>query len=208
MRKKRQRPFQPGDPGDWSMRPAARRRHLSVLVAVVLASALVVAIGYVLYRDLKAGSPGPGAAPSRTPAERPGAPDTIRAPSRTDTILRCTAPDGSTFYTNATSCDAADLDNRVNVVPAPETGADGSRPGRCLSDQPESTYRFLPECREVFTEALKVERFLSRAPDPAKSRRAREYCDLIAQGVSSGCMATSELFCYLHVCQQLSEQGQ
>ena len=70
----------------------------------------------------------------------------------------------------------------------------------------EVAHQFLPACQQQFREALEVERFLARAPDPLQSRRAQEYCDLIAQGVSNGCMATSETFCYLHVCQQLVEQ--
>jgi hypothetical protein len=196
----------------------------------------VGAVGWFLYQDFsgRAGSDasigegaGPGAPPSQ-PSGMPGAPSgtdvrsprpEARAPNRTDRILTCKAPDGSTFYTNARSCDEADLDNRVNVMPAEQPGdealsADARRQAAldearaCLARRlrGEREVRLLPVCNEPFRQALDLERFLARADDPVDSSRAGEYCDLIAQGVHAGCPATSEIFCYLRICQQRVER--
>jgi hypothetical protein len=127
------------------------------------------------------------------------------ASRRSATILSCTAPDGSTFYTNALSCAEADLDNRVNVIPASKP-AEQATQRVCLGAQGEDrVHPFLGVCNQPFNDALRLEPLLLKAPDPLQSIRAREYCDLITQGVQAGCMATSRQFCFLDLCQQLRE---
>jgi hypothetical protein len=37
-------------------------------------------------------------------------------PQRTDTPIECTLPDGSTFWTNASRCEGADLNNRISIA--------------------------------------------------------------------------------------------
>ncbi len=130
-----------------------------------------------------------------------------RDPGRSDTILTCTSVDGQVFYTNATRCEDADLDNRVNVMATPRLPA--SKPDRCLGAQRDGApvQTFLPVCQEPFNEALKLERFLLELENPASSPVARRYCAHITAGVQAGCMATSDQFCFLHVCQALREGG-
>lgn len=190
-----------------------RRGQGKLFIGIAIAVIAVGAIGYLLYGELQGERAAPGSdASSATRA--PAAPSTISdtatttpAPTRSDTILTCEAVDGSIFYTNATRCEDADLDNRVNVLPALE--ASPVAPGDCLGAQPGGprVQSFLAVCMEPFNEALELEPLLLESPDPARSRAARRYCDLITQGVQAGCMATSDQFCFLPVCQALREQG-
>lgn len=205
------------------MRPETHRRGkgplwLGLLVAVVALGL----IGPWLYGQLKPAGEGdaPTAAASadaEAPAERAAAGTDAerrdsdqaaqRDPGRSDTILTCTSVDGQVFYTNATRCEDADLDNRVNVMATPRLPA--SKPDRCLGAQPDGApvQTFLPVCQEPFNEALKLERFLLELENPGASPAARRYCAHITAGVQSGCMATSDQFCFLHLCQALRERG-
>lgn len=193
--------------------PAMRRdssyKWLQALLGVA-SIALVAWFLSILYRasvpeeEARAVTPEGIVPPAATPA---GA----THPPGNDRILRCTAPDGSTFYTNAARCEDVDLDDRLTVIDAWPPDTTGGEPAkRCLSDGDidASLLRFLPRCHQIYTEALKVEKFLSQATDPAASPRAAEYCDWISRGVQTGCMANSQLFCHLEVCQRLIERSQ
>lgn len=207
------------------MKPGRRRRLYGPnVLGVLVALAALGGIGYLLYEELRREPPGAGIAgalsggESRAGAAEPpqsaaatAAPKPPAAaspePARSETILTCTAADGQVFYTNATRCDEADLDNRVNVLTPPPLPA--SRPTHCLGAQsagPE-VHGFLAVCREPFMEALKLEPLLLDMPDPAGSVTARRYCAFITEGVQAGCMATSDQFCFLHVCQVLRESA-
>jgi hypothetical protein len=199
-------------------------------LGIVLAIITVGGVGYWLYGQL---FPAPGettgnapaapvsqgadnrasqsaatAAAGRTGDEAPVAQQAVPDPNRSDTILTCTASDGQVFYTNATRCTEADLDNRLNVVPrtADAPALPASR-RECLGAQPGGprVQAFLAVCMEPFNEALKLEPFLLEAEDPATSRAGRRYCDFITQGVQAGCMATSAQFCFLDICQTMRE---
>lgn len=193
----------------------ARRRTghpARLLFGVLLAVAAVAGIGYLLLQELQPAGPASAAAEPEIPGpvpDRPGAgtrPEPAApSPGRTDTILTCTAADGQIFYTNATRCEEADLDNRINVLDMPELPA--SRPEGCLGVQPGGAelQRFLPVCREPFEAALELERLLLDLEDVTDSRTLRRYCAFITEGVQAGCMATSDQFCFLPRCQELRE---
>jgi len=179
---------------------------LGVLVAVVA----VGGVGWLLYHDLLGetpSTPAPTASPSPAPDAGPARSATVASGigGRSDTILTCEAENGRVFYTNATRCEDADLDNRVNVLPAFET----PRPVRddCLGAQSETprAHQFLAVCQESFNEALTLEPRLLESADPAASRAGRRYCALITEGVQAGCMATSDQFCFLSICQEIRE---
>ncbi|MEE4172656.1 MAG: hypothetical protein V2I57_00210 [Xanthomonadales bacterium] len=189
------------------------------LFGILIAVAAIAGIGYFLLQELR--PPGTsGTAPDAPPSavERP-APSQARgmtpaaetparrATGRTDTILTCTAADGQVYYTNATRCEDADLDNRINVVDMPELPASRSRPTGCLGAQAggAALQQFLPVCREPFQAALEQERFLLELEDPLGSPALRRYCASITEGVQAGCMATSDQFCFLPRCQELRE---
>jgi hypothetical protein len=194
------------------MRRTHRRRpHAPNVIGVLVALVAVAGIGYLLVGELRRESPESGATEpvvtsESTEDQRASALSVVDSePTRSETILTCTAADGQVFYTNATRCEDADLDNRVNVLATPTLPA--SRPTNCLGAQPgePQMHGFLALCREPFIEALKLEPLLLESPDPAGSTTARRYCAFITEGVQAGCMATSDQFCFLHVCQALRE---
>lgn len=204
----------PGDyPGDW--RPPLQGRpprRYGLLITALLSVCAAAAMAWWLVQDFRAtgGPPAEVTAKPSQPADgasRSGQPPAaVPARDRSDRILRCLAEDGSVFYTNALSCAAADLENRVNVVPAA-----GAQPGppatECLGlADPPRAQQFLSGCQQPFNQALKLEPALARAADPASSPRLVEYCELITAGVNAGCMATNATFCYLPLCQQLREK--
>jgi hypothetical protein len=182
----------------------------------LLAIVAVAGIGYLLLEQLRDTPPGRDAESQAAPAARESgvtasaAPTEQTAPAagRTATILTCTAANGQVFYTNATRCEDADLDNRINVVETPELPA--SRPEGCLGAQAGGAelQRFLPVCREPFEAALDLEPFLLELEDPDGSRTLRRYCAFITEGVQAGCMATSDQFCFLPRCQALRDSLQ
>ncbi len=185
---------------------------------MLIALVAVAGIGYLLYGELRREPPGSGVtgALKTAPADEasverapPAAePELAPEPARGETILTCTAADGQVFYTNATRCEDADLDNRINVVSTPTLPA--SRPQNCLGAQAgePQVHQFLAVCQEPFIEALKLEPLLLETSDPAGSVTARRYCAFITEGVQAGCMATSDQFCFLHVCQALRERAE
>jgi hypothetical protein len=185
---------------------------VQLLFGVLLAIVAVAGIGYLLLGQLQPTSTGETpaqAAPVRdraptAPPPRPAEP----AEGRSATILTCTAVDGQVFYTNATRCEDADLENRVNVVETPDLPA--SRPQGCLGAQAGGAQlqRFLPGCRESFHAALELEPFLLELDEVGDSRTLRRYCAFITEGVQAGCMATSDQFCFLPRCQELRDTVQ
>ncbi len=192
--------------------PQRKRRGQGKLwLGVLLAVIVVGGVGYWLLGQLVpaggARSPSTTTPSSTTAAPRPSSSPAPSSPGRSDTILTCQAEGGEVFYTNATRCDDADLENRVNVLPAFTPPA----PERsdCLGAQASGArvQSFLAVCQEPFNQALELEPLLLDSPDPAVSRAARRYCALITEGVQAGCMATSDQFCFLHLCRQGHGQG-
>jgi hypothetical protein len=189
---------------------------VQLLFGVLLAIVAVAGIGYFLLEQLRNSPSGQVTESRGAPTARqdgvtaPAAPTEQAAPvsGRTSTILTCTAANGQVFYTNATRCEDADLENRINVVETPELPA--SRPGGCLGAQAGGAelQRFLPVCREPFQAALELEPFLLELDDIGGSRALRRYCAFITEGVQAGCMATSDQFCFLPRCQELRESLQ
>ena len=190
-------------------RRAPRRGHgAGIWLGALLALLAVLCVGALLWQDLTGETLWPQTAPvDQVVSERPAAPAEPYGSSAR--ILSCEADDGTPFYTNAASCEAADLDQRVTVVPAqtsPDRKPDASR---CLGAQPGGVRAqgFLGACFEPFNAALELEPALLKSADPASTATAQRYCDLITRGVQAGCMATSAQFCFLSLCQQLRESG-
>ena len=143
--------------------------------------------------------------------------DQQRIPQRTDTPIECQLPDGSTFWTNATRCEDADLDNRISIAdpvqriytrPATNSVRKQTRrhsqklarkpnlrgPGR--SPPPDAP----TECRFALGRALEIERSLSAADDPGKSIWHDSYCRWLKDARGDGCEISREYFYYTHLC--------
>lgn len=193
--------------------PRAKRRGLGKLwLGILVALVAIALVAYLVYDNLLADPTGSDAKPSGQAtsmapevSDAPTAPEVAVNPDRSETILTCSAENGTVFYTNATRCDLADLENRVNVMPAVETAQHSDR--ECLGAQPGGSrvHAFLAVCMEPFNKALELEPFLLESEDPVNSRAAKRYCAFITEGVQAGCMATSNQFCFLDICQAQRE---
>lgn len=196
----------PFPPDPRAKRPGLGKLWLGILVAFMA----VAAVAYLVYDNLLTGQPvtgAPGAAESMAPEASgpPEQPVVAVDPNRSQSILTCSAEDGSVFYTNATRCELADLENRINVIPADQPIEQSAR--ECLGAQPGGprVHGFLAVCLEPFNKALELEPFLLESEDPVNSRAAKRYCAFITEGVQAGCMATSAQFCFLDICQAQRE---
>lgn len=191
------------------MRKESTYRWLYALAGLA-GLALVSAWLYVFQvRPLNTPVPPGSAAPAAGAGE--GAEQSDDTPGL-DRILTCVTEDGTTFYTNAVSCEAADRTNQLSVVDAyVPAGERGPRREECLSMSytrlEDARPLFLARCQAPFLDALKLERRLLDTEQPAASPLAAEYCALIAQGVTNGCPAHSRQFCLLRVCQTLLEKN-
>lgn len=201
----------PFPPDPRAKRPGLGKLWLGILVALIA----IAAVAYLVYDNLLMNPAATGTTPSDTPGTTaaevsvpPQQPVVAVEPNRSETILTCSAADGAVFYTNATRCELADLENRVNVIPVAEPAPQSAR--ECLGAQPGGprVHGFLAVCLEPFNKALELEPFLLESDDPASSRTAQRYCALITEGVQAGCMATSDQFCFLDVCQVLREAAE
>lgn len=178
-------------------------RPWGLWMATLIACAVLAAVTWWLVQDFRKASTGEvrPASPAMPTAAGEGNVSDTQAQQRRDQILTCRTNTGEVFYTNAISCEQADLENRVNVVPA--TGSSQPLASDCLGiASAGTTHHFLAACQEPFSEALRLEAHIIKASKPANSSRLPEYCDLIAEGVTAGCLATSQTFCFLPLCQQ------
>ena len=103
-----------------------RKESLIVFAKSILLTLGIVGGAYYLYlqdqkttpdEEVAEPQPGIGNEQAVNPTDKP----VVR---RTDTPIKCTQADGSVFWTNATRCEDADLDNRLSfaepVKPVPQ----------------------------------------------------------------------------------------
>lgn len=138
-------------------------------------------------------------------------------------IKKCTATDGSTFYTNAINCGAADLSKRVSVIDAPDYSKPANAP-RATASQPKtaqqtanrrpvnrcdtlnlrsnvSPSKDVPRsCKWEWGRALELERLMSGADKPSSSMWVGEYCKRLTEIRQNGCNVVASEFCYEQVC--------
>lgn len=157
------------------------------------------------------------------PQAEPASPPAITQPRYSNEIKKCTAPDGSTFYTNAVNCEAADLSQRVSVIDTPRYSSP-ARPAQNSSAAPKTAQpspiqrpanrcatlnlrsnvpssKDVPRsCRWEWGRALELERLMSGADSPASSTWAGEYCVRLGEIRQRGCSLAGAEFCYAQVC--------
>lgn len=156
-------------------------------------------------------------------AERVGVIQPQPEPRYTNEIKRCTAPDGSTFYTNAISCDQADLSNQLSIVDAPtrrpasqatrqasepstarQTSAQRSRPAnRCGPGRPtqEAVSNKVPRaCRWEWGRAQELDKLIRIADEPSESIWFEEYCERLREVRENGCRVDPSAFCFEELC--------
>jgi hypothetical protein len=142
------------------------------------------------------------------------------SPLRGSTIIRCTDPEVGEFFTNATTCDAADLSNRLSYsaplattpnrdkysgqdyVP-PAQQAANSRADDTFKPNLRSQAKSPPDglnvsCKFSVGMALKLERNLSAADDPKKSIWREDYCKWRCEALQKNCPVADSYFYYRH----------
>lgn len=157
------------------------------------------------------GERAPQPAPASTPAPV----------ARSGAIIECPAPDGTRFYTNAPSCEEADLDNRLSEAqryrsvarpgaePALRRAATaGGRAGRSSNSPSLPGYRQTPgsvprACKWEWGRALEIERMLAAADEPGESRWVPNYCQRLCEAFEEGCRPTGDDFHFIGVCAPL-----
>jgi len=143
--------------------------------------------------------------------------------SRTGTPIKCQHPEIGEFWTNATTCEGADLGNRLSysapLASTPfqdrynDTGY--KTPARLAADKREDrkpdlrlTGKAPPdglpvECKFPVGKALEIERMLSAADDPYQSTWRDTYCEFRCEVIEDDCPIQDDYFYYRYqyMCQ-------
>jgi hypothetical protein len=137
---------------------------------------------------------------------------------RTDTPIKCYDPELGEFWTNATTCDQADLNNRLSysdpLATTPNrdqySGQDYSPPGqeavnsrsdnnakpdlRLSAKSPPSGLNVA--CKFSVGMALEIERDLAAADQPYESIRRDTYCEFRCEVIAKNCPIRDDYFYY------------
>jgi len=180
-------------------------------ISIVLMLAIVAGVHYLDQQEQEATTdratgesrPGVSNAQSANPVSQP-------AVRRTATPIKCTLPDGSVFYTNASRCENADLDNRLSIAePMNPTRKDKAREdedsesqstfdltqkaweqtshanGKALKQIP---WKMKNECSFPIGKAQEIEQnSLRLKDDPAESVWRDSYCRWVCEARVAGC---------------------
>jgi hypothetical protein len=136
-------------------------------------------------------------------------------------ILVCEHPELGTFYTNASSCHEADLDNRISHAesfsPVPDrdrySGNDYQTPQKAAGNsrtdrKPENQKPNLRlhgksppnglnvSCKFSVGKALEIERTLAAADDPRESTWRESYCKQRCEAIRESCPVADDYFYY------------
>ncbi len=140
------------------------------------------------------------------------------APRRTDTPLECEHTDGSTFWTNAATCEGADLNSRMSFSDEVETPRLDRRKkeertttrSRRASSRPRKPNLRAPgrsppadtpqRCRFAIGRALEIEKPLSAAKDPAESIWRESYCRWVKEARLEKCDTGPSVLYYWNLC--------
>ncbi|MEE4218480.1 MAG: hypothetical protein V2I48_12775 [Xanthomonadales bacterium] len=155
--------------------------------------------------------------PIPEPVVQTAAPVGASAASRSDKIIKCVDAEIGEFYTNATSCEKADLENRMShAQPTYESrGPTNPTIARQADSSTRGQSREKPDIRRVAKSvpsglsvsckfsagrALEIERNLSIVADPADSIWKENYCKWIREARKEKCELESGFFYYESIC--------
>lgn len=135
--------------------------------------------------------------------------------ARTWEIIECHDPEIGTFYTNATACEDADLENRISDAQtlspsltrdlnnkkqstrrkaARKSSAKNKLKLRLLAEAPPPNLP--PECRFPVGKALETERSMAGADDPRESIWRDTYCRFRCEANAKRCPVNDSTFYY------------
>ncbi len=127
------------------------------------------------------------------------------------TILKCTQPNGSVFYTNASRCANADLDNTLSVYPSAKPVAPVNKRNTSKSyssRQDEKTLKSIPRempfaCSFPIGMAQRIEmKSMRPKADPAESVWKDTYCRWVCEARVENCGNLSEYLNLVQLCPQ------
>lgn len=155
--------------------------------------------------------------PDQPQGSYPNIPTTT--PNWTDRPIKCFDDKVGEFWTNATDCQSADLQNRLSIAQPPQKidylspGPDemrekirsGSKTSSGRKPSLRRTSKAVPSdlsvsCKFAVGRALEIERPLSAADDPAESTWRENYCKWVKEARSGECRVSSDYFYYGHLC--------
>ena len=135
---------------------------------------------------------------------------------RSDQIIKCHDPKLGEFYTNATSCDKADLNQRLSMAQSTNVGKPQPTKAKLANANAQQTsnttqIRTKPnlrspaksppdglsaECRFPVGEAAELERRMAGSRDPSESMWRDDYCEWRVEVSKLGCELPSDFFYY------------
>ena len=141
---------------------------------------------------------------------------------RTDSILTCEHPEYGTVYTNAASCNEADVHNRIsiaepllqtpgqdqysgNTYQTPQNEAGNSRTERRNQQQNKPNLRLDGKsppnglnvsCKNSVGKALEIERDLAATDNPRESAWRDSYCKQRCEAIQEACPVADDYYYY------------
>jgi hypothetical protein len=206
-----------------------RKDSIFVFGLSVFITAGIVGGAYYMsiVRPIEHASPGPRQI--QTPALK-SATGNVASPAylkndRTDRIIKCVDLEKGEFWTNAATCDGADLHNRLSyakpvmIAPEPERHSNknyiapgeeaSTRNTKNRTGRNKASYKpnlrligkspptdLQRECKFPVGRALEIERALSAADDPRESIWRENYCEQRSEVILKKCKLPSEAFYY------------
>ncbi|RLA42942.1 MAG: hypothetical protein DRR42_22530 [Gammaproteobacteria bacterium] len=195
-----------------------RKDSLVIFSISIVLSLGIVGGTYYLYLQKRQWPPNPAITepPTRIDAGQATGRTAVAANRRTATPIKCTKPDGSVFWTNATRCEGADLDNRLSfadpVKPVPrvrvnDSQSNKSNPGSSRTSSPaKKKLEPIPkdmkiQCSFPIGMARKIEtRSLNLKSEPSESVWKKSYCRWICEARVENCGNLEEYLNLANLC--------
>ena len=190
-----------------------RKDSLVILVtSIVLTLGIVGSAHYLYLQDLKKV---PGEVTVKPPSDigtgKSYLPPTQPAIRRTDTAIKCKKSDGTVFYTNATRCKDADLNNRISIAdpvkPVPRVRVtskqnSSSQKSRSNRQSLKSIPRSMTNaCSFPIGMARRIEKKSLRLKDPPKESLWKDsYCRWVCEARVENCGNLGEYLRYPNIC--------
>ena len=185
---------------------------------IVFATSIVLTLGIVggaHYLYLQDQKPIPGE-PAVKPQTATGALQTkpqMNQPAkrRTAKIIQCTQPDGSEFWTNASRCEDADLNNTLSYYDhAPQAKVDNRRKPNSKQASRQAKNSLQPISRSMTNAcsfpigmARRIEKkSLSLKQDPSDSVWRNSYCRWVCEARREGCESVDSYLDLGHLCPE------
>ena len=193
-----------------------RKDSLIVFVtSIVLTLGIVGGAHYLYLQDQKMIPDVPVAKPKAVTGTARSKPITNQpARGRTAKIIKCTQPNGTVFWTNASRCKNANLNNTLSyydhVKPAPRTKVDNKRKtsSKQTSQQAKNSLKTIPRsmtnaCSFPIGMARRIEKkSLRLKQDPSDSIWKDSYCRWVCEARREGCESVDSYLDLEHLCPE------